>query len=405
MILTYEAVDSDGRRTSDSIEARDRRDAVDQLRDRGLYVTTISERLRRKGSSALAAATGRGDRLPLNVLVELTRQVAMLLRAGSGIVPSYLAIQRQLKNPKHVAIISDLVTDLEDGATLTDALRKHPRSFGPTYCAVVAAGEASGKLSEMFERLATIVGKSRAMQRKLLGALAYPALLIVMCGHIFLVLLFFVVPRFGALFAQLGAETPAVTQLMLDMAVLLRGHWPALLAGLVAVVGVLVWTLRQESGKQWLSNVQIRIPVVGRLSSRLIQAQVFRTSGMLLESGVGVLETIDLVRPSTRNDRFQKLFTRMEEAVTSGGRLSYAFEESGIVDPAFCQAIRTGEDSGYLGGSITYCADVLEETNEELVNTVSKLIEPLILIFMGFVVGGVAIALFVPLFDLTSAMR
>ncbi len=405
MILTYEAVDSDGRRTSDSIEARDRRDAVDQLRDRGLYITTIAERVRRKGSGTLAVAKARGDRLPLNVLVQLTRQVAMLLRAGSGIVPSYLASQRQLKNPKHAAIISELVADLEEGATLTDALRKHPRSFGPAYCAVVAAGEASGKLSEMFERLARIVGKSRAMQKKILGSLAYPALLIVMCSNIFLVLLFFVVPRFGALFAQLGAETPAVTQLMLDTAAFLRGQWPALLAGLVAVFGTLIWTLRQESGKQWLSNVQLRIPVVGRLRSRLIQAQVFRTSGMLLDSGVGVLETIDLVRPSTRNDQFQKLFTRMEEAVTSGGRLSSAFEESGIVDPAFCQAIHTGEDSGYLGGSITYCADVLEETNEELVNAVAKLIEPLILIFMGFVVGGVAIALFVPLFDLTSAMR
>ena len=151
--------------------------------------------------------------------------------------------------------------------------------------------------------------------------------------------------------------------------------------------------------------MQIRIPFIGRLRSRLIQGQILRTMGMLTESRVGVLETLELAGRSTRNRRFQGLFNDLEAAVTSGGLLSTAFEDSGIVEPAICQAVRTGEESGNLSDALSYCADILDETNEELINVFARLLEPVILLGMGVVVGGVAISLFMPLFDLTSAIH
>ena len=139
--------------------------------------------------------------------------------------------------------------------------------------------------------------------------------------------------------------------------------------------------------------------------TRLIQGQIFRTMGTLISSRVGLLDTLALVRETTGNRRFQKLFDRLEEVVTSGGQMSTAFEESGLIEPYICQAVRTGEDCGSLGDAMTYCADVLDESNTELVDAVTRLIEPAILIVLGVVVGGVAISLFLPLFDMTSAMQ
>ncbi|MGD2108919.1 MAG: type II secretion system F family protein [Phycisphaerae bacterium] len=387
MILTYEAI------------------AAERLRRRGLYVTRITKGGDVDGRSQVAADSRKDLRFSLKTLTLFTRQMAMLLRAGSSVVDAMTAIKRQMTKPGHIALLSRIVTDLEEGSTLTDALRRHPQTFGPVYCAVVAAGEASATLDEMFERLATMVRKTRATRNKVIGALTYPALLICMSCSIFLVLLFFVLPRFNGMFVQLGVDPPVSTKVLLSTADLLTAYWPIALGGSAACVLGIVMILMTPMGRQWLANVQVRVPVFGNLRSRLIQAQVFRTMGMLLGARIGVLETLDLVRLSTRNDRFQNLFSEIETAVTSGGELSTAFEQCRFIEPYITQAVHTGEHAGNLGGAISYCADMLDETNQELIDAVMKLVEPLILIGMGVVVGGVAISLFMPLFDMTSAMQ
>jgi type II secretory pathway component PulF len=174
-----------------------------------------------------------------------------------------------------------------------------------------------------------------------------------------------------------------------------------MLLGAAGIVGGLTWLLTNPRGKIWICNIQLHIPLIGRLRSRLIQGQMFRTLGTLLESRVNIMEALELVKDSTRNQRFQKLFADLTATLESGGRLSTAFEASGLVEPYLCQAIHTGEDTGNLGGALSFCADMLDETNEELIN----LMEPAILIIMGVVVGAIAVSLFMPLFDLTSGIR
>jgi len=404
MNLTYEAVDAAGHRSTDAVEAADEREAVQLLRRRGLYITRIGS-ARATASKPSAGRPGAGVRMSVNTLALFTRQMAMLLRAGSGLVPAIAAIRRQLRRPEHAALLGELVAELEEGSTLTEALRRHPRTFDPVYTAIIAAGEASGTLTEMFDRLAVIVGKRRAMRKKIFGAMAYPALLVVMCSGILTVLLFFVLPRFAGMFTQLGIQAPGPTRALLAVGAALRAHWPAILIVAAGAAGAAAWAVRTDWCRQWLSDLQLHIPLLGKLRSRLIQGQVFRTMGMLLESRVGVLDTFDLARESTRNRQYQRLFDELETSVTSGGHLTTALEGSGLVEPYICQATRTGEESGTLGGAFTYCADVLDETNEELVDVVARLLEPVILILMGGVVGGVAISLFLPLFDLTAALK
>jgi len=406
MILTYDAIDGNGQHQADNIEATDAKEALEALRRRGLYVTEIAEQ---KAGSQTKTSSGTGKaqsgRLPVKTLAMLTRQMAMLLRAGSGVVPAMQAIRKQMAKPAHGAILDRVVHDLEEGATLTEALRRHPRAFDSTFCAIVQAGEASATLTEMFERLSSLVGKRKAMRNKILGSLAYPALLIVMSVKIIAVLVFFVLPRFAGMFDTLGADIPASTKLMMSVSNGAVEYWWACLGAMIAMVWGLVWMVRSPTGQQWISNIQTRVPLVGRLMVRLIQGQVFRTMGLLLESRVGVLDTLELTRGITTNDQFGRLFSDIEEKVTSGGLLSAAFEASPLVEPYVCQAIKTGEDSGNLGGAMSFAADILDESNTELVNSLTKLIEPVILIGMGLVVGGVAVSLFMPLFDMTSGMN
>ena len=406
MNLTYEAIDGSGRNVTDVVEAPSVREAVESLRGKGLFVTHIARAKVEQMQQRLAAASSELSRVrfSLRQLVMFTRQMAMLLASGSAVVPALNALNRQIKDARQRAVIRQIVADLEEGHTFADALRKYPAVFDSSYCAVIAAGEASAMLSPMFTKLAGIMGKRKAMRNKVLGAITYPALLILLCVGIVNVLLFFVIPRFGDMFDTLGVALPASTQTMLALSGWLREWWsvPAGLGAVAIIAGV--YLVKSPAGRQIVSDTQIQVPLIGRVMSRLIQAELLRVLGMLIEAKVGVLDALDLARGVTRNRRYGLLCDGVEEAVTSGNSISQAMEKSELLDAGICQAVRTGEESGSLGGAISYVADVLDEENSELIDVVTKLIEPVILIGMGVVVGVVAISLFMPLFDITAAV-
>ena len=406
MNLSYEAIDGSGRNVTDVVEAPSVREAVESLRGKGLFVTHIAQAKVEQMQQRLAAASSElsGVRFSLRQLVMFTRQMAMLLASGSAVVPALNALSRQIKDARQRAVIRQIVADLEEGHTFADALRKYPAVFGASYCAVVAAGEASATLSLMFTKLASMMGKRRAMRNRVLGAMTYPALLILLCVGIVNILLFFVIPRFGGMFDTLGVALPSSTQFMLALSVALREWWPVPVGLGAGVIIAGVYLAKSPAGRQLLSDVQIRVPLIGRVMSRLIQAEMLRILGMLIEAKVGVLDALDLARGVTRNRCYGGLCDEVEEAVTSGNSISQAMERSSLIDASICQAVRTGEESGSLGGAISYVADVLDEENGELIGVVTKLIEPIILIGMGVVVGVVAISLFMPLFDMTSAV-
>ena len=413
MKVAYTALDRAGHEVVETIEAPDVRSAVESLRKRDLFVTQISQQavkekrdVPRGMSRRPSPVTKPGEiRLPIKQLALFTRQMAMMLNSGSGVVPSLNSIARQFTNPVYARLVRHVARDLEEGCTLTEALRKYPRSFDSNYCAVVAAGESSGTLTEMFGRLSTIVGKRRAMRNKVLGAMAYPALLVALSTGIVMVLLLFVMPRFGAMFTTLSVPLPTSTKFLIAVGETARSYWWVYLIGASALAGSAVGAVFLPGVKQWLSGLSLHLPVFNRVVSGLIQGETFRLLGMLVESHIGLLEAIHLVKGLTHNKRFQALYAAMETEVTEGGAISRAMEQSGLVSPPICQAIRTGEENGALGSAMAYVANVLDEDNTELVNALTKLLEPMILIVMGLVVGGVAVSLFLPMFDMTSAIK
>ncbi len=406
MLVEFEAVDRAGQSLQDTIEADDVRSAVDQLRKRDLIVTRAAP----TGSGSISRSKPKEKKTEFSKvrmkgkdLTMFTRQMAMLLKAGSSVVPALQSVAQHFTKPPLKKLIERIAADLEEGATLATAIRKYPDIFNSSYCAIIAAGEASAQLTEMFTRLANIVGERRAMRNKVIGAMAYPVLLTGLSSGIIMVLLFFVLPRFSIMFETLNVPLPTTTEMLLGLSANLREHWIAFVSGFLAISVATTLAVTKPAARSVIGEIAMRIPMLGGLLSGLIQGEMFRVMGMLVEAKVGLLDAIDLARGITTNGKYQKLFKDMESEVTTGGSVSDALENSGLIQPYVCHAVRTGEGTGQLGASLTYVADVLDEDNGELINTVTKLMEPMILIVMGVVVGTVSLSLFTPMFDMATA--
>ncbi|MCH8912146.1 MAG: type II secretion system F family protein [Planctomycetes bacterium] len=403
MKLAYKGIDRNGATVADVIESSSIPEAIESLRQEGLFITDIQESSGKKrvwrGTNVGAGA--KASRLTLNELLLFTRQMAMLLRAGSPVVPALVAIAKQMKSSSR-SVVDKIRRDMEGGRGLADAMKEFPHTFPETYIAVVGAGEMSANLPDMFTRLATMVTRKREIRNRIISATAYPALLICLSFSIVMTMVVFVVPRFKALFASLNSPLPWSTKLMFGVSLFLRGHWPWFLGAGVVAVTVVVLLCKTAAGRQRLCDWQTRIPLAGKLFARLILAQMYRVMGLLLESRVGLMETLQLAGRISSNKDYQTLLTTMTETVEQGDRLGDAVSRSAMVPPSIAQAVVIGEESGHLDQAMLFVADIQDEDNAQMIDALTKLIEPIILIGMGFVVGAIALSLFIPLFDLAA---
>ncbi len=403
MKLAYRGIDRNGATVADVVESSSIPEAIESLRQEGLFITDIREssgkKRVRRGTHVGAGATA--SRLTLNELLLFTRQMAMLLRAGSPVVPALVAIAKQMKSTSR-SVIDKIRRDMEGGRGLAEAMKAFPQTFPETYIAVVGAGEMSANLPDLFTRLATMVSRKREIRNRIISAAAYPALLISLSFAIVTTMVVFVVPRFKALFASLNSPLPWSTKLMFGLSMFLRGHWPWFLGAGVVAGTVVVLLCKTAAGRQWLCDWQTRIPLAGKLFARLLLAQMYRVMGLLLESRVGLMETLQLAGRISSNEDYQTLLTTMTETVEQGERLGDAVSRSAMVPPSIAQAVVIGEESGHLDQAMLFVADIQDEDNAQMIDALTKLIEPIILIGMGFVVGAIALSLFIPLFDLAA---
>ena len=403
MKLAYKGIDLNGATVADVIESSSIPEAIESLRQEGLFITDIQESSGKKRvwRGTNVGTSAKASRLTLNELLLFTRQMAMLLRAGSPVVPALVAIAKQMKSSSR-SVVDKIRRDMEGGRGLADAMKEFPHTFPETYIAVVGAGEMSANLPDMFTRLATMVTRKREIRNRIISATAYPVLLICLSFCIVTTMVVFVVPRFKALFASLNSPLPWSTKFMFGLSLFLRGNWPWFLGAGIAAAVVVVLLCKTSGGRQRLCDWQTRIPLVGKLFARLILAQMYRVMGLLLESHVGLMETLQLAGRISSNKDYQTLLTAMTETVEQGNRLGDAVSRSAMVPPSIAQAVVIGEESGHLDQAMLFVADVQDDDNAQLIDALTKLIEPIILIGMGFVVGAIALSLFIPLFDLAA---
>jgi type II secretory pathway component PulF len=409
MKLAYTAFDKSGKAVSGTADANSAAEARETLRRQGLFVTDIRETSATDLSYEAAAASrgganqriGTGRRL--KNLAMFSRQLHVLVGSGTPIVQALAAIERQCEHENWRLVIAELRKRVEEGAPLSEAMRQQSAHFDAVCRSLIAAGESSGNLPQMLDRLANLSRKQLHLRSSVLGAMVYPCMLIMLGITVLIVMLLFVLPRFAGLFSTLDAPLPPTTKLLMWLSGLLRSYWWAALIGAAGGgFGLRAW-VKSTRGKETIDTTSLNVPKFGRLMRSLMTARLARMLGTLLESRVPLLDALQLTRQSLMNLHYVKLIARAEESVGRGEPISAVLSSSDLISACVQEAVRNGEQTGQIGTPLVQMADFLDEENDVVVKSLTSIIEPMILIVLGVLVGFIAISMFLPLFDLVSA--
>lgn len=399
MRYSYVAFDGEGLRHEGSIEAASEGAARASLAEKQLFVVECGF-----GEGAERPGGKRGKRMPRwRCLAEFTRQTAIMVSTGTPVVQALQAVERQVLDPAFGEVIADVRKRVEEGSMLAEALSKHPKYFDAVSRSLVSAGESSGRLSEMLEKLAYINRQQEVVRKNVGAALAYPVTLMCIAIIVLLGMLMFVVPRFAVLFESLDAPVPASTAVLMAISNHLRAAWWYEIPGALGLLGGTVLWIRSPDGRRTLDAMSLHLPVLSGVVMRLAMARIARLLGVLVESRVPLLDAIALTQQSMTHRAYADLLGEVSETVTRGNPMSTVILQSTLVTPSFAEAIRSGEESGQVGPVLISLAGYMDEDNAVLLKSVTQLLEPLVLVVLGLVIGTVAVSMFLPLFDATAA--
>ena len=399
--FSYQARDTSGRIVSGVQEALNEENAVTSLMSRGLMVLSLQRK----------AASGRTRKKTWTVketdLVLATRQLATMIEAGISLVQALTALyeqadpkrQRSLRN-----VISDVTTRVQGGETFNESIAKHPRVFDRLFVSMVKAGETGGLLAEILDRLAGFLEASARLRKKVKSAMTYPVIVIIIAFAITTFLIVRVVPVFGEIFADFGAKLPAPTQFLINLSDFVRGQWYWLLGGIAgAIFGVRAF-LRSKRGKQIWDKWKLKLPVFGPLIHKICMSRFARTFAQLIRSGVPILEVLDIVGGSSGNHVVETSIKGVALDVEKGDNLSTSLSRKPIFPPMLLRMVAAGEATGKIDTMLVKMADFWDEEIEALLDALTSLIEPMLIVFLGVIVGGIVIAMFLPIFKLNEVV-
>lgn len=381
-----------GERAADSMDA-----AVMALRRDQILVTQITP------ARAAAKAPKARTVNPKNLAV-FTRQFSVMIDAGLPLVQCLDILGRQEEDKPFSSVILATRSDIESGASLADAMRKHPKTFDPLFTNMVAAGEAGGILDTILKRLATYIEKSVKLKNQVKSAMIYPVAVISIAVIVVGVILWKVIPTFASLFAGLGADLPLPTRVVIALSNGLVRFMPFVLAGTAA----LIWGFRQyygtPGGRMSVDRVSLRMPILGDLLRKIAVARFCRTLSTLLASGVSILEALDITATTAGNAVVEKAIQTTRSSIERGETIAQPLRETAVFPPMVVQMIGVGEATGALDTMLAKIADFYEEEVDVAVAGLLTLLEPLMIAFLGGVVGGIVIAMYMPIFSLISKL-
>ena len=385
--FSYQARDASGRIISGIQDALNEDNAVTSLMSRGLMVLS----LQRKAVSARSRK--RIWSVKETDLVLCTRQLATMIDAGISLVQALTALYEQAdpkrqRNLRHV--ISDVTTRVQGGETFHEAIGKHPRVFNRLFVSMVKAGETGGLLAEILDRLAGFLEASARLRKKVKSAMTYPVIVLCIAFCITTFLLVRVVPIFGEIFKDFGAKLPAPTQFLIDLSNF-------------AIFGTRAF-LRSKRGKQWSDRWKLKLPIAGPLSHKIAMSRFARTFAQLIRSGVPILEVLDIVGGTAGNYVVETSIKSVSEDVEKGDNLSVALSKRPIFPPMLLRMVAAGEATGKIDTMLEKMADFWDEEIEAMIDALTSLIEPLLIVFLGLVVGGIVISMFLPIFKLNEVV-
>lgn len=411
-IFQFEAMDQTGTVIKDTIEAPTADDAHQKIRQKGYYLTKLSERGKKKTKKTAGAKKGGPKRkktfsiggVNAKQLTLFTRQLSTLQDAGLPVVRSLRILDQQAKPGPLKNTLGDVIEDIESGSTLSDAMRKHPKVFDNLYVNMIKAGEAGGALEVILQRLSEFKEKAQSLKRKVKGAMIYPVVVVIIAIGILTFILIWIVPQFQKIFSDFGVELPAMTQVLIKASSFTaRYFW-------VGPVAVFTWWMilklikRFKYGRYALDWIWLRTPVFGPLARMVIVARTMRTLGTLIASGVPILESIIICRETSQNMVYEKAYQKVHDSIREGESIASPLRETKAVSEIVVNMIDVGEETGDLDSMLMKVADNYDEEVDTMVTGMVALIQPLLVVFLGGMIGFIVIALFLPLIKLINSL-
>jgi type IV pilus assembly protein PilC len=413
--FAYEAMDSSGLEVKDTIEAPSEAEAQTMIREKGFYVTKIREKDRKKkdpkkGAATKGAATKGGGKkkaftiggVKPKLLCQFTRQLSTLQDAGLPVLRSLRILEGQNKPGALKNALMDVIEDIEGGNTLSEAMSKQPKAFDNLYVNMVKAGEAGGALEVILQRLAEFKEKAQSLKRKIVGAMIYPAAVITVAVVIVSFIMLFIIPKFKEIFIGFGVELPAPTVLLIGCSDWMMSYWYMLFVGPIGFWLFTKIVKKNKTGAYVMDWLSLRIPLIGKILHIGTIARVTRTLGTLISSGVPILEALLISRDTAGNAVFVRAFDNIYAAIREGETIAVPLKEARIVDDLVVNMVDVGEETGALDDMLYKVADVYDEEVEVRVESLVSLLEPIMVVVLGLIVGFIVIALFMPLIKLLN---
>ena len=395
--FTYTARDQKGAIKTDTIEATNREDVVQQLRKLRLNVVKVEEASKSKQKTAGAIA--------MRDVVIFTRQFSTMINSGLPLVQALDILSKQTENKALSAVTRQVVFDVESGHTVADALAKHPKAFSDLYVNMVAAGEAGGILDTILMRLATFMEKNDALVRKVKGAMIYPGVIFSVAAIAISVLLIFVIPVFQNMFASVNLALPLPTRIVIGMsAVLKNGWWAFGLGGFFGFHGFKRYYATPK-GHLNIDKAMLSVPVLGDVIRKSAVSRFTRTLGTLISSGVSILDGLEITAKTAGNRVIQDAIMASRSSIAGGDTISAPLAKSNVFPPMVISMIAVGEQTGGLDEMLAKIADFYDEEVDTAVSSLLALLEPLMIVFLGVVVGGMVVAMYLPIFDMINAVQ
>jgi len=401
----YTALDQNGSTVSGVIDADSAKDARSRLRQQQIFPVEIRETEKALGLSSRVSAKTLFKRVGLRDIAVITRQLSTLLRAGLPLVRSLQAIEDQLADSPLRTHIVEVREDVNRGVSLADALQKHPKVFSDLYINMVRAGESAGALDTILERLATFSEKTLALQNKVRAAMVYPIFMSVIAVAAVGVLLTVVVPTITKIFVETRQKLPTPTLVLLSVSTFMKGYWWLLLAGFGGIFMLLRRMKRGKRSKLFFDRLMLRIPVFGQLVRKMAVSRFSRTLAILTASGVPILKAMGIVRTIVNNEVLSNAIDEASEAVGAGKSVAEPLARSGVFPPIVTHMIAVGEASGRLEDMLQNVADAYDSEVENSVSALISLLEPVMIVVMGGVVGFIVFAILMPIFEMNQMVR
>ena len=389
-LFEWEGKDRQGKLQRGELRAGSEAIVSASLRRQGILVTKVKKRRLSSGKAIKAKD-----------ISTFTRQMATMIKAGVPLLQSFDIVGRGHPNPNMSRLIMDIRGDVETGTSLSNAFRKHPKYFDALYCNLVEAGETAGMLELVLERLATYQEKSLAIRSKIKSALTYPIAVMVVAFVVVSIIMLFVVPVFTEVFSQFGASLPAPTLIVVAMSNFFVHYW-YILFGTIFIGGYFFLQSWKKSVKmqESMDRLLLRVPVFGKLVRLGALARWTRTLATMFGAGVPLVEALDAVGGAAGNIVYLRATEKIQQDVSTGTSLTTSMQTQGVFPPLVIQLTSIGEESGSLDSMLSKAADIYEAEVDELVKNLSALLEPIIIVFLGVIIGGLVVAMYLPIFNL-----